>query len=645
MEAQHHAPPNHILGYVIRSRTRIYISYLIPAVLELIVYITQIVADCSVSYEHFESNQPAFGWGTLVLVLMPPLLTFCSVVSSTEHRNNPKYKNGLSFVIHQLIQLLLFPLLIIYRFMIRIFWSVEALFHDDNDNERMMCIKKTEECSTCELQLMIQAYAQSAPQIILQLYHILTQDLFRNYQTTNAQAICLVFSVINLADITMSYQRFESQRQVGRIYPWAAPKQVEAQQEILATNDRLLLECEKKKRESERTIASFPESDKIMANFKMRTEQTSTSNVSDEKTHEILVQGVDEVDNDAVETTKETVLIHTNSLCPSTNNATDDDKIMISPKLRLHRIREEIHDLDAIEILDTVPDIPAPLPPKKSPNSNPTLLRTQVSTNSEATSTSTSRNKRNSKTLSQLETFKDMLIINTQLYIKDHVPRPPKILINRIDNDHQNNEEKTQLLTPTKSSLPGSPLTPKDVVDFFLPRPTKIVNGIVQEDFASKTIAFFGWISFIIMRMLCLSTFLVFYPTPFFIIISVHYVIMLAALYLETRKQSNTNRRLFYLLLAYIYIFVLLEVRIRFTKIRLWFVGYFVLTMIENIVMTVIWYTKEDLESWWFGFIFNSIVVSGILFMVTLIVYYCVLKPKDVTLLVEDNTPEIISSN
>lgn len=64
------------------------------------------------------------------------------------------------------------------------FWSIEALFHDDDDEERMECLEKAEECSTCELYRLVQAYGQSAPQIILQLYHMLTQDLFRNFQTS-----------------------------------------------------------------------------------------------------------------------------------------------------------------------------------------------------------------------------------------------------------------------------------------------------------------------------------------------------------------------------------------------------------------------------------------------------------------------------
>lgn len=48
----------------------------------------------------------------------------------------------------------------------------------------MLCLEKAEECSTFELYRLIQAYGQSAPQIILQLFHMLTQDLFRNFQTS-----------------------------------------------------------------------------------------------------------------------------------------------------------------------------------------------------------------------------------------------------------------------------------------------------------------------------------------------------------------------------------------------------------------------------------------------------------------------------
>lgn len=70
------------------------------------------------------------------------------------------------------------------RFTMRLFWSVEALYHADDDVERMKCLGKVTQTSNIELYLLIQAYAQAAPQIILQMYHMLTQDIFRNYETS-----------------------------------------------------------------------------------------------------------------------------------------------------------------------------------------------------------------------------------------------------------------------------------------------------------------------------------------------------------------------------------------------------------------------------------------------------------------------------
>ncbi|XP_073847302.1 uncharacterized protein [Musca autumnalis] len=505
----------------------------------------------------------------------------------------------------------------------------------------MLCLEKAEECSTFELYRLIQAYGQSAPQIILQLYHMLTQDLFRNFQTTNAQAISLVFSAIDLASITTTYQRFESQKRVGRHYPWSTREQKQKKQQLLETNRCLQEECLRKKRESERSLTKFPESDKIMENFKARLSNQplsisnsiephnsvgnlsagSVEDISEPITHTVQVHGFDETDNQTgvKNTNDETALLEANK--------TDDDKLHSTPSFHLKpiKLRSSITPT-IIEECDEVPNSPAPVPPLRAAHFqrdtvDSPLLRTQTSTQS-----SNETYKRRSRPFSQLETFKDMLLVNAQLYIKQNVPRPPKILTKRVDAAQQPG-------TPP----PQTPKSPQDVVDFFLPRPTKVVNGIEQDDFAGKTVAFFGWIAFIIMRMLSLSTFCVFFPKAFLIIMGVHYLLMLSALYLESRFKGKLNRTLFYFLLAYVYIFVLLEFRIKFKHIRAWFVAYFLLTMAENLTMTMIWYAREEFESWWFGFIFEGIIYSGILFVATILVYYCILKPKDVLLLVEDD--------
>ncbi|XP_062136010.1 uncharacterized protein LOC133845547 [Drosophila sulfurigaster albostrigata] len=630
-------PPAHIMGYTIRSRTRIYVSYIIPSCLGLLVFMVQTATDLALSSQYFRVQEIGYGVGTLILVLIPPLLTFILVLLSREQRcsacgERSKWK---SFCLG-LQQLLIFPFVVLYRFTMRFFWSIEALFHDEDDVERMKCLAKATQTSSIELYLLIQAYAQAAPQIILQINHMLLQGVFRNYETTTLQAMCLVFSAIDLAGITTSYHRMESQRRVGRHYPWATPQQVATHRCQLEQNQRLCGEAEQRKRESERTLAtSFPQSDKIMQNFHARQAVDSP----EVDTHVLHVTGMDEVDNDAVETLQTQALLHS-----PIGNATDDDKLHrhVRPKLQLQQ-REQMANLDRIDVLDSVPETPAPPPPPATAppalpmlrlpteNSPPELqtpdLRRTMSDNEHR------RSRRVTRPLSQLETFKDMLLVNAQLYIKEHVPRPPKLLVGRLDEEPEENERTPLVVAQTPK---GTPLTPEDVVDFYFPRRTKIVNGIQQDDFAGRTIAFFGWIAFIIMRMLSLATFCFFYPRAFFIIVGVHYALMLAALALETRCRGGWNRTLFYLVLGYIYIFVLLEFRVCFKSIRVWYGLYLVLILVENITMSSIWYANEEFASWWFGFIWEWIVYSGILFLATIVVYYCLLRPKDVSLIVED---------
>lgn len=452
------------------------------------------------------------------------------------------------------------------------------------------------------------------------------------FSIANVQAISLVFSAIDLASITTTYQRFESQKQVGRHYPWSTDEQKDECRLKIEKNKCLQEECIRKKRDSERTLNKFPESDIIMENFKTRNQRNNITGkdgvqgninsnadsresllqVSEPISHTVQVHGFDELDNEAGD--EQTALLAT--------HLTDDEKIRSKPLLHLN-VKERP---ESLEEFDQVPNTPPPLPPKTSrfDLSNDITdcpqLRTQTFSQN-----GNEANKRRSKAFSQLEIFKNMLLMNAQLYIKENVPRPPKMLIKRVEDT----------TNPSKTP-PQSPKTPQDVVDFFLPRPTKVVNGIQQDDFAAKTIAFFGWIAFVVMRMLSLSAFCVFFPKAFLVIVGIHYVIMLAGLYLESRFEGKLNRTFFYFLLAYVYIYVLLEFRVKFKNIRIWFVGFFLLTMAENLTMTMIWYAREEFESWWFGFIFEGIIYSGILFVATLIVYYFILKPKDVIILVED---------
>lgn len=72
---------------------------------------------------------------------------------------------------------------IIFRFSRKIFWCIESLFHEKNTYERHQAMSKAAEHSPFELYHFLQSFFHSAPQIILQLFILLRDDLFRNYDT------------------------------------------------------------------------------------------------------------------------------------------------------------------------------------------------------------------------------------------------------------------------------------------------------------------------------------------------------------------------------------------------------------------------------------------------------------------------------
>uniref|UniRef100_A0A182SL73 XK-related protein n=1 Tax=Anopheles maculatus TaxID=74869 RepID=A0A182SL73_9DIPT len=219
--------PRSVLGYPVKTRTQIVMTFLVPVIFELLVYIVLTTADILVTIEHFRNGNPSWGWFTLALIWLPSVVCFCSIISTPDRwpvQIGCDKRTGV-FLFNNIAILVFFPLAALYRFNRRIFWSVEALFHDKNTYGRAQSVAKIMETSPCELYHFLQAFLQAAPQMMLQLYILLRDGTFRNYDTTTAQVISVVFSFLTMATIITSFQRFESQKIVGRCYPWSTPEQ------------------------------------------------------------------------------------------------------------------------------------------------------------------------------------------------------------------------------------------------------------------------------------------------------------------------------------------------------------------------------------------------------------------------------------
>lgn len=641
--------PKHVLGREIKTQPRVFFAILLPACLELIAYLIQTLADLGVGIQLYRDNESAFGCLTLMLIAAPAVVCFVSIVISSWQWPESEGCNAenTKFLFIQLFNLFFFPIGAILRFCRRIFWSIESFFHEQDTYEWQESIMKATENSPFELYHLIQAYIQAAPQVILQLYILLREDIFRNFETTNVQVLSIVFSMVNIAVMTMSYQRFESQKIVGRNYPWSTTQYVQHRNRRFQRTRSLVEHMRESKKQSAHNSSVFPETKHIMERFHSQHHSAGPNTPSDSKIMPLENSTADQSGNLIEDRDSKTRNIgmdeldvirrrsFTNESDWSTIESEDDTFIQLRERTSTSQMRVQSMGFDG------VPDIPPPPPPNTS---------------------SVTMKRQSFNPLNRLSTFTDMLVLNAEMYIKDHVPRPPRILIERtlskeekeeaargvqLKKDNTNDvsdgngsqmensepEIRTKVTDTVNSPLVGKKTAAEDEVDFFLPSRKKTIEGVDQDDFAGKLVSFFGWILFIFMRMISLSVFSVFYPREFVYLIVAHYLLMLLVILFESQLKEKCERILFYFGLAYIYIFVVMEFKIKFRHVRYVYIGFFIVTLVENFVITLVWYNKAEFYSWWFEFLFSSIMYSGGLTFLCLIVYYCILRPENIILL------------
>lgn len=406
--------------------------------------------------------------------------------------------------------------------------------------------------------------------------------------------------------VTGNYQRFESQKMVGRNYPWSSRRQTNWRRNYFERTKKPLIVQNRPSLSSVR----FPATDRIVSQF--IASSPTRSGVSENQTRSnkrvSKQQREDELrkaDNiEILEESEEPI----NDLGTSRRDASYTKSLHLG-KYNLDTVERQISVESNIDTVD-MDFVPRELPPPP-----PTGM---------------------GYVFDRMSTFKEMMFMKTELYIRDNVPRLPEnfhLPFNEIKVDPRNAPQ-----TPTDVQQTDEP-------DLVMPTRRKMITGLEQDDFVGKSVSFLAWNCFLIQRMIALSAFCYFQPLACLILVASHYFFMLVCLVWETRFHEKIERITFYLFLAYVYIFCLLEFKIKFRKPRRWFVGYVVLVMLQNVSITVWWFgRREYIESawvssgWWFGFMFGVVILSGIHALMCWVVYYYLLRPKDKVLFDEAQT-------
>lgn len=424
----------------------------------------------------------------------------------------------------------------------------------------------------------------------------------------------------------VTYHRFESQHIVGRPYPWMNEEECEEKaNKLRRSTSRPVTSSEKKGRSDsvwtpivDLTPASNEQTD---GHRNVKSEEIPRENVRIRRpSYEMLLQNMNSTDDDKMglvaldrpSTSKEGMEVELRNKHETfrKSNMPDDDILNHIQDMKEY-LREQGDDVPSTPSIKSIEVNNFDRSPSLPPPPRPTSLYLPP--------------------FMKLTKFKDMLWFDAQHLIKTHVPHLPPGLFNDTTNEGDDNRDKRRRTTSD------------DTTDFLqLPTRKRTINGLEQDDIFGKYICFLGWFLFLVMRMLALATFSVFHLRETIFLCLAHYLLMLVCLYCETRSHLKLNRKIFYAFLAYIYIFCLIEFKIKFVHIKTWYLGYFLLVFTQNLSITMIWYltTDELLYTWWFQFMWYLIVGSALLSIACHIFYYFTLRPKDKILFVNDDEPE-----
>nr|CAD7446973.1 unnamed protein product [Timema bartmani] len=164
--------PSTVMGYPLTIQQQICLCFLLPSIINCIIYILDISTCVSAVREHFDAGLHVWAVFTIILLYLPSVVFFVLTVSKPDlwDEQGDIVRTGQWFMF-RLAQLVAFPIWAIYRYAKQLFWSIEALIREDPLREE--ALQEVIEPSQIELYLYLQAFIQCAPQAVLQIFIML----------------------------------------------------------------------------------------------------------------------------------------------------------------------------------------------------------------------------------------------------------------------------------------------------------------------------------------------------------------------------------------------------------------------------------------------------------------------------------------
>lgn len=162
---------------------------------------------------------------------------------------------------------------------------------------------------------------------------------------------------------------------------------------------------------------------------------------------------------------------------------------------------------------------------------------------------------------------------------------------------------------------------------------------------AGRLVACLWWYGFLVARVLTISIFAYFFMEHCLWLLSSHFILVIIILSYDVKSDAvKRAKALFFIFLGLVYIFCIIEFKIKFKKATFIYYGFFVLVFVENLVMCLIWFIGqiESLENdYWFRYAFYVIIFCSFTSFSSMLFYFLINKPSKVV--VEARTVSISS--
>lgn len=152
-------------------------------------------------------------------------------------------------------------------------------------------------------------------------------------------------------------------------------------------------------------------------------------------------------------------------------------------------------------------------------------------------------------------------------------------------------------------------------------------KGLEEDDPVGKFLSFLWWFLFILARVLAIVAAYEFYPVYVIATLAVHYAAMLIYLFYYS-KYYDAITFFVNLWLGLVYIFSLIEYRVKFKYADKWTVPYYVFVIVQNMALTLTWFIHANWSGFWYPYVVYMIAGCTALCVLSSAVYRSLYKPK-----------------